>query len=205
METKNKETKNMDTKTRKTRKPASPRVSKKLNLAQMIASADHFDVLKEIELSNGLKTDICTNFSNLRIDEMLADYLKFVESYHATIGKLEDSRTIDYLVLFMLLHFTTITESKNFTFEEKVDIFYKLLKTNLTEEIFESFKQSDVQKVFDRLQTKIDQYVQLVQQNKELKTQLNDFLANGDLENRELLQKTFAVKDDVHEDQIRRA
>lgn len=181
--------------TRKTTTKVKSTDKNLITLDSLIQESNKYDELIDVKFGDERYTKIYSHFSPTRIDAMLDSFSNFISTYSDKIGKLMDSKVLDYLNLHILLYFSKVTDHVDFTFEEKVDILNQILDSETAEKIFESFKKEEIEKVYTRMFKKIDAYQDIIRTNKDMKQQMIDFVANSDLDNKELIE-SFMLQND---------
>lgn len=164
-----------------------------ITLDTIIKDADSYDKLKKIRIDAGV-TEIYTNFSNSRIDEMLESFGGFIGEYSKHNKKLIESKVIDYLNLHILLYFTTITDRTDFTYAEKSDVFEKIIKSRISEMIFDQFDKNDIGKCFERVFKKLETQKELINANVDIREQLIKQIEESDMENKDTILKVMFNK-----------
>ncbi|GAA0135608.1 hypothetical protein YSY43_24480 [Paenibacillus sp. YSY-4.3] len=163
----------------------------KLTLDNLVQDVDKYDKLQRVSFEDGRYTEVHTCFRPTRIDEMLVSFSEFITEYNRRFSELKENKLMDYLSLHILLFFSTLTERTDYSFEEKVDIFNKMLDSELAETIFEHFEKAEIEKIYSRIWKKFSMYEELVQNNKELQSELLDYIENANLENTDVIKNVL--------------
>lgn len=164
---------------------------KPLTLDVITKDAAQYDKKIKIHFDNNTYTEIYKSFSNAKIDVMLDDLSSFMASYATQIGQLPDHKFLDYLSLHIILHFSTLTDQSGYPFEEKVQLFEKMLQSDLTEQIFEAFPSSELSKVYERIFKKIEQYQLLLENNEAARSTLTNQIDQLNLENKDVIKEVL--------------
>lgn len=164
---------------------------KMLTLDMITKDAAQYDKKVKVTFDNHTYTEVYKSFSHAKIDVMLDDLSSFIASYNAQIGQLPDSKFLDYLSLHIIFHFSTLTKEREYVFEEKVQLFEKMLQSDLTEQIFEAFPASELTKVYERIFKKIEQYQLLLENNEAARTSLANHIEELNLENRDVINEVL--------------
>ncbi|MCU6710071.1 hypothetical protein M6D81_15345 [Paenibacillus sp. J5C_2022] len=160
-------------------------INRPITLNDLKKDAQLYDSRHKVTLRNGMFTYVTRQFSNASIDEMLNEFGHFAAAYYDTTGHLEDDKSLGYLNLHILLHFTTIAEQKNMAFADKVELFDTLLKLDYVEELFDAFLPEDLAKVYTRLGQLMDRYKQLLDSDEHLANDLKARIVQAPLQNKE--------------------
>ncbi|WP_339157303.1 hypothetical protein MKX50_15235 [Paenibacillus sp. FSL W8-0186] len=163
----------------------------KLTLDNLVQDADKYDKLHRVSFEDGRYTEVHACFRPTRIDDMLVHFSEFITEYNRRFSELKENRLMDYLSLHILLFFSTLTERTDYSFEEKIDIFHKMLDSELAETIFEHFDKTEIQKIYSRIWKKFSMYEELVQDNKELQSELLDYIENANLKNTDVIKNVL--------------
>lgn len=175
------------------KKPAKANKVKntKLTLDTLIQDVDKYDQLHRVSFEDGRYTEVYTSFRPTRIDDMLASFSEFITEYNRKFPEMKESKLMDYLSLHILLFFSTLTDRTDYSFEEKVDIFNKMLDSELAETIFEHFDKNEIQKIYSRIWKKFSMYEEMLKNNKELQSELLDYIENADLDNKDVIKNVL--------------
>ncbi|WP_019638995.1 hypothetical protein [Paenibacillus fonticola] len=163
----------------------------KLTLDNLVQDADKYEKLHRVSFEDGRYTEVYTCFRPTRIDEMLVNFSEFITEYNRRFSELKENKLMDYLSLHILLFFSTLTERTDYSFDEKVDIFTKMLDSELAETIFEHFDKTEIQKIYSRIWKKFSMYEEMVQDNIELQSGLLDYIDNANLENTDVIKNVL--------------
>ncbi|GIP58136.1 hypothetical protein [Paenibacillus woosongensis] len=163
----------------------------KLTLDSLVQDGDKYDKLHRVSFEDGRYTEVHACFRPTRIDDMLVSFSEFITEYNRRYAEMKENKLMDYLSLHILLFFSTLTERTDYSFEEKVDIFHKMLDSELAETIFEHFDKTEIQKIYSRIWKKFSMYEELVQNNQELQSELLDYINNANLENTDVIKNVL--------------
>lgn len=163
----------------------------KLTLDSLVQDGDKYDKLHRVSFEDGRYTEVHACFRPTRIDDMLVSFSEFITEYNRRYAEMKENKLMDYLSLHILLFFSTLTERTDYSFEEKVDIFHKMLDSELAETIFEHFDKTEIQKIYSRIWKKFSMYEELVQNNEELQSELLDYINNANLENTDVIKNVL--------------
>ncbi|AZK47123.1 hypothetical protein [Paenibacillus lentus] len=163
----------------------------KLTLENLVQDGDKYDKLHRVCFEDGRYTEVHACFRPTRIDDMLVSFSEFITEYNHRFSEMKENKLMDYLSLHILLFFSTLTERTDYSFEEKVDIFHKMLDSELAETIFEHFDKTEIQKIYSRIWKKFSMYEELVQNNKELQSELLDYIDHANLKNTDVIKNVL--------------
>ncbi|MFD3258787.1 hypothetical protein ACE3MQ_09275 [Paenibacillus lentus] len=160
----------------------------KLTLDNLIQDVDKYEQLHRVSFEDGRYTEVYACFRPTQIDEMLVNFSEFITEYNRRFPEMKENKLMDYLSLHILLFFSTLTERTDYSFEEKINIFNKMLDSELAETIFEHFDKTEIQKIYSRIWKKFTMYEEMVQNNKELQSELLEYIENANLENKDVIK-----------------
>ncbi|MFD0587820.1 hypothetical protein ACFQZE_07380 [Paenibacillus sp. GCM10027627] len=177
----------------------------KLGLQHIINENKKYEQLQRVTIDGIGFTETYKHFSPNRIEIMFDNFSKFINDYQATIGQMNEKQTLDYMMLFIVLFFSTLVKSIPESFEEKLDIFEQILNSEIAEKVAESFDKNEVTKIMDRLMKKFEAIQQISKESTEMKNKLKEHVLNSNLENKELILKTMfndGMSEEVGEERV---
>lgn len=169
----------------------------KLMLGHMISEDEKYNKLKKVTFSNGLFTEVYRSFRPSKIDAMLLDFTQFKDEYDKTQGEMSEVDILSYLSLFVVLHFSTIVGDLPETFEERLDVFGKILDSEYGERIAESFDQKELMKVNSIIFKKLLAFEKLKENENMMKNKFREEFDKADLKNRDVLEAVFFKDENV--------
>lgn len=178
------------------RKPKSTKVT--LTSEQLKKDNAKYDKLTTVTFSDSKYTSIYKHFSNPRIQDMLEDYGTFVAD-HEKHGQLTEKMVMNYLYIFIVLHFSTLVEyDRTIAFENKITLLNEMMKHDYVSELEEHFDKNEIAKVYDTMFKKLDQLQQAMKNSKEMRDKLLEKVEG--LENADLIKKVLLKEsqDDVN-------
>lgn len=131
--------------------------TQKITLSDLADDAAKYQQLKVVKLSDEKHTEIFKQFSYPKIDQLIFDFLAFAGELMQNGFTMTEKRYVDYIHLHILLHFSTISERRDYTFAEKMSLFEQIAESNFLEAIFREFDADEIHKVFQRLVDKMSQ------------------------------------------------
>ncbi len=144
----------------------SPRSkNKKLNLSTIIEDNKKAVKKKKVVLEKGYYVNIFPTFSYSRIDKMLRSYSDFLENYSKINGEMKEAKVLDYLHLHILIFFTDLSEDKDLSFEEKLNVFEQILESDWFILLFDYFDKDELSKVYNHVFKKIATYQELAKKS----------------------------------------
>ncbi|REK76306.1 hypothetical protein DX130_04470 [Paenibacillus paeoniae] len=165
-----------------------------MSVVQLVQEAKEYDVLKKVSLDNGFYTEIYTHFSNVRIDDALEDYSSFIAEY-SKHHPMKERKMIDYINLHILLWFTTLADSQDYSYEDKIQLFELILKSKYAEQIFQAFDSDDIQNFYQRIFKKLEAIQELAASNEEVRAQFIESVKSLNIENKEEIMNVFFKSD----------
>lgn len=145
--------------TRTTRKKVTESI---LTLESLIENDGQYDEMVKVEFPDGRFTQVYKKFRITKVDELLKQFSQFVLDYSSKIEEIKEERVIDYLNLHILISFSTLSNGLPDSFEERVLLFEKLLDSKLAEQVFDAFEWDQVAYVYQRMNKKIGQHLDLL-------------------------------------------
>lgn len=173
------------------KKLKSTNLNKELTLDDIVRESEKYEELEKITFDDGRHTFIYKYFSPTRIDSALENFGNFIQTYTGKFGSPTESKTMDYLNLHVLLHMSKLTKNLDHTFEEKIDIFDKILDSEIAEKVMDSFDKKEIEKVYIRSFKKLEQYQEIGKGNKELQEKFRAEVMKSNLDNKELIMNAF--------------
>lgn len=179
------------------KKPRKPRAKKeqinktKLTLDTILDENKKYDELVVVNLEGVGYTEIYRYFSPQKIEAMFEHFSKFITEYQETIEVINEKEVLNFLNIFILVHFSTLVEKLPETLEEKVDIFGKILNSEIAEKVAESFDKKEIAKITERMMKKFEAVQEMIKTNVETRGQLIDYVKNSKLENKDIILSTM--------------
>lgn len=168
----------------------------KLTLLDLVSDDYLYDELVKVEFADEKYTLIYKKFRPSMVDELLEDFSHFIGEYSTSIGEISEGKVWDYLNLHILLKFSKLTPKQKYDFEEKVDLFKKILDSKLAEKIFESFDTDQVTFVYERFNKKIEDSLNMLQKNKEARDKVVEYVENSDMKYKDIVLNSFLKQTD---------
>lgn len=162
-----------------------------LTLDELLQETDKYDELVKIEFENGTYTYVYKFFSPTKIDAMLDDFGKFIDAYTKKINKPTEKKILNYLNIHILLHFSQLTDKLDYTLEEKVTVFDKILKSETAELIIESFDKKEIEKIYTRFWKLLEVYQEMIKTNKEMQSRLREEIEKSDMDNKDIIMNVM--------------
>lgn len=175
-------------------------MNNKLTFQDILKESKKYDQFKKVTFKNGKWTEIYTNISNVKIQEMLNSFFSFInqlQRFRQIEGKqVNDSELLDFLNLHIVLHFTTLAIEIPEGIAEKVDLFEQIMKHDVLEECFESFEKSDIEKIYSRFYKLMEMTQDMIKNNEKYRTMFKEKIKEMDLENREIIEELYGIKEE---------
>lgn len=131
--------------------------AQKITLSDLADDAAIYRQLTVVKLSDEKYTEIYKQFSDAKMDQLIFDFLAFAGELMHNGFTMTEKRYVDYIHLHILLHFSTLTERRDYSFAEKMSLFEQIAESNFLAAIFQQFDSDEIQKVFQRLVDKMSQ------------------------------------------------
>jgi len=159
-----------------------------LTLEQATAQDEQYDKLKKVVFDDGAYTEVYEKFRPSHIEKMIVQLAKFLEEYEKHQGKIEDDSTIaKFLYLHVVAHFSTIVSEMPSDFSTELDLFNKLADNEYVRKLEVHFDTKEIHKVYDMIFKRLDDYQNLIEQNKELSKLMSEKVDKLNIQNKELL------------------
>ncbi|MCY9594031.1 hypothetical protein PC41400_08075 [Paenibacillus chitinolyticus] len=159
-----------------------------LTLEQVTVQDEQYDNLKKVVFDDGAYTEVYEKFRPSRIETMIEQLANFLEEYEKHQGKIEDDSTIaKFLYLHVVVHFSTIVSEMPSEFSTKLDLFTKLADNVYVRKLEIHFDKSEVEKVYEMIFKRLDDYQNLIEQNTELSKKMSERVDKLNIQNKELL------------------
>jgi len=165
-----------------------------LTLAHILEDDRKYGNTKRVSLNSNYYTEIDEHFRPTKIENLFLDFSNFVKDFTEKVGEFNHNKLLDYLNLHILLHFSTLTDADGFqgTFEEKIMAFDKILDNEMAEKVFDAFDKKELQRVYERMWKKIETYLTMINADKKMKKEVQNYIAKSNLENKDdIVQAMF--------------
>ncbi|EGL20054.1 MULTISPECIES: hypothetical protein [unclassified Paenibacillus] len=159
-----------------------------LTLEQATTQDEQYDKLKKVVFDDGAYTEVYVSFRPSKIETMTEQLAIFLQEYEKHQGKIEDDNTFHkFLYLHVVVHFSTIVSELPSDFSTKLDLFTKLADNEYVRQLESRFDNKEIQKIYEMIFKRLDDYQNLIEQNKKLSNQMSEKVNQLNIQNKELL------------------
>lgn len=163
----------------------------RISLNTIIDENKKYDELVKVSLDGVGFTEVYRRFSPQKIEALLEDFSDFIGEYESKIDSFTEKEVLNFLNVFILLHFSTLVEEIPKSLEEKLDIFEKILNSEIAENVAEAFDKNEVAKITDRLTKKFEALKEIAKTDIETKNKIREYVKNSKMENKEIILSTM--------------